>query len=550
MTGGLWAVAFLAWAPVARGDDSTEENIEIRADALNITPEQVTAEGSVQVRVMNHRIDARFVEFNRESSDFVLEDLVWTPCACSKPPWAISASHAAGTIGESVVAKKAFLEVCSTPILPVPWLRVPLNERAPRLLFPEVGIHSGHTRVGLPARLPLGKRSTLVVTPEVWSGRGFRPQARAWGPLGSAVASVLAPESGDELRGEARVLGGADDGVVRWGIDGAWVSDSRYRQEFGQGYLDRQQTVVERLAVVGHGPIRIESDTYDDSPVQRPIGAVLSLPGESLGPVAVSALMRLDGLEIDGTHVSRGTAEAKATSGFRLGWLDLSGEAGTLATQLRSRDPFLRASTAGQALVAHWSDIGGKRVVSSTGLRASRVATEGIFDDPLDWVKPAPAWGLGPVHESTVVGQNGVPFRMQIALPWTQWGLQPLASVDWDHNGFVLMAHGDTKLQAGRLGYQDEVLTVMLGSAHQYELWAATGDVSTLITDGWRAGWGGLIDLLDHRVLRQGPTLAWDSACDCLGLSASVEWAEDRDGPTALLRVDLQPKPPRDRGIR
>jgi hypothetical protein len=188
--------------------------------------------------------------------------------------------------------------------------------------------------------------------------------------------------------------------------------------------------------------------------------------------------------------------------------------------------------------------------VSSTGLRASRVATEGIFDDPLDWVKPSPAWGIGPVHESTVVGQNGVPFRMHIALPWTQWGLQPLASVDWDHNGFVVMAHGDTKLQAGRFGYQDEVLTVMLGSAHQYDLWAATGDVSTLITDGWRAGWGGLVDLLDHRILRQGPTLAWDSACDCLGLSASVEWAEDMGGPTALLRVDLQPKPPRDRGIR
>jgi hypothetical protein len=550
VTGGLWVVALMGWAPVARGEEPPGDTIEIEADALKITPEKVTAEGHVQVRTMHHRLGARSVELDRESGRFVVEELAWTPCTCEKPPWGIKASRAAGTLGDFVVAKGAVVEVCSKPVLPLPWLRVPLDERAPRLLFPEVGIHSGHTRVGIPAKLPLGERSTLVVTPEVWSGRGFRPQVRAWGPLGTAAASVLAPDTGDGIRGEARVIASGDDGTDRWGFDGAWVSDSRYRRDFGEGYLQRQQTVVERLAVVGHGPIRVESNTFDDSPVQRPLGGVLSLPGQSLGPVAVSALMRLDGLEIDGTHVGRGTAETRAITGHKLGWLDLSGEAGTLVTQLKDTDPFTRASIAGRVAVAHWSDVGRTRVVSATGIGASRVATTGMFDDPLDWVKPTPEWGLGPVHETTVVGQSGVPFRMRIALPWTSWGLQPQASLNWHHKGFVAMAHGDSKLQAGRFGYRDEVLRVEMGSVHQDELWFGTGDVSGLITHGWRAGWGGLVDLLDHRLLRQGPTLAWDSACDCLGLSASVEWAEDRNAPTALLRVDLQPDHARDRGIR
>ena len=549
MTGALWVAVFMGWATAAHGAEPAEEAIEVDADTLRVTPTTVKAEGNVRLRTMSHHLDAHAIEVDRETGRFVVEDLFWTPCTCSKVPWGVRAKEAVGTLGESVVAKKAVVEVCSKPILPLPWVRVPLDERAPRIMFPEVGIHSGHTRVGIPAMLPLGSSSTMVVTPEVWTGLGFRPRVRAWGPLGLVTASVLAPQTGDGVRGEARVLAGADNGVDRWGLDGTWVSDERYRGEFGQRYLDRQQTVVERLAVVGHGPFRVESNTFDGSRVQRPVGAVLSLPGESLGPVAVSALMRLDGLEIDGRSVGRGTAETRATVGHRLGGLDLSGEAGALATQTSGGAPLLRSSTAGRVVVAHWSDLGRSRVISSTGLRASVVETEGMFDDPLDWVKPVPAWAVGPVHESTVVGQEGVPFRGRIALPWTQWGLLPQASINWSHNGFVAMAQADSKLQSGRIGYRDEALTMELGSVHGEELWAGTSNFSTLITHGWWAGWGGLADLMEQKLLRQGPTLAWESPCDCLSLSASVEWAEDRVGPTALLRVDLRPDHAGDRGI-
>ena len=189
MTPRLLAVALIGWSFAALAEGSSSDSIEIKANVLRISPDEVTAEGDVRLQTERHKLTASSVVLDRGSDRFVVEELTWTPCSCAQAPWGVRAERAAGTVGEAVVARDAFIEVCSRPVIPVPWLRLPLDDRTPRLMFPEVSTQGGQTQVGVPAKLPLGTSSTLIVTPEVWTGRGFRPRARASGPLGSASVS-------------------------------------------------------------------------------------------------------------------------------------------------------------------------------------------------------------------------------------------------------------------------------------------------------------------------------------------------------------------------
>ena len=156
------ALSMCLWAsPVAA------EQGRISASVIEATPERAVAEGDVTLQWSGHRFLAERLVVEEgldESLRFEASDFVWTPCTCSTTPWAISGQKAEGVLDDHVVIRKGAFRVCDVPVLPVPFLRVPLDERAPRLLLPEVRVGDMGSVLGLPVWLPLRQRGHATLT--------------------------------------------------------------------------------------------------------------------------------------------------------------------------------------------------------------------------------------------------------------------------------------------------------------------------------------------------------------------------------------------------
>jgi len=98
-------------------------------------------------------------------------------------------------------------------------------------------------------------------------------------------------------------------------------------------------------------------------------------------------------------------------------------------------------------------------------------------------------------------------------------------------------------LQDAATWWDDGRLRLGVGLAHYRTLVQGTGDVAWTLPaplDEWRPGYLALNDFAGKRLLRHGPTLGFESRCDCLRLSASAEWSVDRPIPDAMIRLDLR----------
>ena len=169
------------------------EQGRLSAAVIEATPERAVAEGDVDLRWSGHRFLAErlVVEEGRdEELHFEATRFVWTPCGCETTPWAISAAQADGVLGDHMVIRRGAFRVCDVPVLPLPWLRLPLNDRAPRLLLPELRAGEEGTVLGLPVWLPIGRQGHAVLTSQWWSQRWMRQRAQVKVPLGEADVAV------------------------------------------------------------------------------------------------------------------------------------------------------------------------------------------------------------------------------------------------------------------------------------------------------------------------------------------------------------------------
>ena len=466
----------------------------------------------------------------------------WTPCTCERPPWSISAPEVEGVIGEHLTVKKGVFRVCDVGVFPIPWFRIPLNPRAPRLLFPEFRIGDEGSVVGQPVWLPLGQEGEIVLTPEIWTNRGVRQRVEVSGPLGEGRMAVAREGLYGLNRTQLDVNGGSDKDGLRLAMDVGWASDTGVRQDYGASFFQRSKPFEEQLMVAGLGFFRLESNTHDQSEVDKPLAAVLALEGLSLGGASLGGYARVDGVRRGEDAVQRSASGIHLTTGHAFSSLDTEARIEIDAVQMSDSMPYSHAGFRGAAMLPTWSDWGQARLVGQTGVEVSSDLDRGQIDDPLGWIQPQPLWGIGPIHRTTVVTRSGVPFQFEGAVLRTPQGWEPSVEARINHKGYTGALAADRLVQGGFLGFSDEAADVRLGAVRGAEILQGMLGGSFLAFREWRPGWSGHYDFYSGKLLRQGPSLQWDSGCDCLSVTVSVEWAQDRELPTGMLRLDLHPR--------
>ena len=546
-----WVLAFLGAACL--GHPALGGSLE--ADRVTLSPVGVWAQGHVDLSLDGHQITADTISLVPKADGrmrFEATHFSWTPCVCERPPWGISGEGAEGVFGEYLVIENAAVQVCGVPVFPLPFSRISLDPRSPRLLLPELRYGDDGPVLGVPVWLPLGERSAMILTPELWGEKGVRQRVFVDGPLGFAKVWVAkqdvyaAPTSALDTQI-------SQDVEKFWGgADIQWSSDSGARRDYSGDFFERSRMFEERRMVVGAGPLRLESDTFDTADVQRPVGGVLSVVGLPLGPLSVGAVARLDALEYSQSQpVENGSSHRSSVifnldGGRQFGFVDTEYGLDITGLQTSRRAPYGQATAEAAALIAGWADVGKLRHIGQTGLAVRVSADDGELDDPMGWVKPRAPWAVGAVQRSTLLGVSGVPLHWSAEWMRTPSGWAPEASLVLNHKGIVSAVQGDLVLQSALVGFTDEGGDVRVGAVRGAGLFQGMASASVLVAPGWRPGWSGLLDFQTSRFLRQGPQLLWDSQCDCLRVRMGLEWANDRHKPDAMIQIDLQPRRAKD----
>lgn len=526
------------------------EQGRLSASLIEATPERAVAEGDVELRWSGHRFMAERLVVEEAAEDvlrFEATDFLWTPCSCEATPWAISGRSAEGVLDDHVIIRRGTFRVCDVPVLPVPFLRVPLDRRAPRVLIPELRVGEAGSVVGVPLWLPIGEDGHAILTSEWWSRRWLRQRAEIDVPLGTVNVAVAKDEPAAPTRAQVDVLGSHDGGEFRAGADVGWASDKSVRADYESGFIARNTLFDERLMFAGVGPVRIESDTFDRGARQRPISAVVSFGGLALGPSSLSTYGRVDNLR-DADDARRQVAAGGVWSMGIVGdWTEVSAQGVVEAVQSDDGQPYTRAGAGGSFLLPLWADFGRYRVISQAGVEGWLDADEGELSDPFGLVHRRPQWAIGPAQYSQWVNASGIPLRWSAALLWTELGWRPQGTLNIDHRGLGGTIHADTDVQAGMVGVQNEGMDTQVGVLHDGLLLQGLLRGSFRVARYWRPGWSGMYDFEGQRFVRHGPNLRWDPGCGCITANLEVEWAQDLSVPSVMLRLDLHARRSADR---
>ena len=526
---------------------AADESMEINGDRVRVSAEEIHAEGNVSLALDGHLIQADLLDLQL-SPDGVgsirAENALWTRCLCDSPPWSVSAASAEGTIGDELILNGARFRVCDVPVLPVPRLRIPLNPRTPRVMLPEGGMIGGSPWVSLPVFVPVGSSTDLVLAPEVWIERGYRQRVGWKSPFGNGTAILGQEEVGGPLRGLFDVDGASDDGLFRAGVDSQWMSDDAYLRDFGEDYWTRSTPWAEQRMLVGVGPVRLESAMTNTDALQRPVGGTLSITGQQVGPIAFSASTRADVVQDDiephGGHLQRGMASFMATTGRTFGVVEADSTVQVHAVQWSDTAPRTDMGWVSRVHIPMCGEVGSIRHLASMGLEFGTAKTDGPVDRRDPWIAEPHEWSVGPTFQSQWLSSSGVPLHGEAKVLMTEDGLKPGGNINFQKGAWKAVAQGDESIQGGRIGFDDGVYAVGVGSARMEGLFQAGLNGSLSIGSGWRPGWLGVVDVLEGSVMRHGPQVIYSSPCDCFDVRMQADWAPDQTLPDALVRIDLR----------
>ena len=145
---------------------------------------------------------------------FLVDGLSFTPCDCdpAHPSWRIDSTHADLTEAERANLSLPIIYVHSVPVFILPWISLPLNERATGLLpiRPTVTTLNGWS-IDVPVFITLGDSYDLTLTPGYyWGNNGVDPNGN---PI---LAGVKGPRLQSEFRyvPSATTSGRASFGVI------------------------------------------------------------------------------------------------------------------------------------------------------------------------------------------------------------------------------------------------------------------------------------------------------------------------------------------------
>jgi hypothetical protein len=525
---------------------AAEPPLELHAASIRISDGTLDAEGEVTLTWERHHVRAELMRIELIENGPVEvkgEDVWWTPCSCEQPPWAVSADSVEGVLGDHLVLRRARLRVCDVPVLPVPWMRIPMDPRAPRVLFPEGGIINGSPWVALPLFVPVGSSGDLKLAPELWRDRGVRQRTELSGRRGTFVGIVGQEEANGSARGMMDMDAAHDDGGLRVGVDAQWVSDDAYLNDFGANYFLRSTPWTEQRAVAGVGPARLESARTDTNSLQRPVSGVVAISGHNLGPLAVSAVTRIDAVDDpqqgERGHLQRGFAEFGAAMGRDFGIVEADSDIRARAVQWSDSRPWSETVLTSSVHLPLWGDVGSLRHLASIGAEFSTAYNDGLSGQRLPWEQPAPEWAAGPVLRSQWLSERGIPVRGEGRALMTPEGIQPTGDVHIQDGPWAVVLQGSPEVQGGRAGFDDGSFSLGVGAGRTEEVFQMGAHGSVQVGAGWHPGWSGLVDVPTSTLVRHGPELFYSSPCGCLDLRLQAEWAPDRAVPDALVRINL-----------
>jgi LPS-assembly protein len=222
-----------------------------------VTPEVLAAqETSTQLAQVGRNVLSFTTNGFRllEDGGYELGESSFTPCDCDvlAPAWRISASGAKVKPDESASFTAPSVSVYGVPVFWLPWLYLPLADRASGLLMPEVtGSSLSGLQVDQPLFLTLGRSYDLTFSPGYAFGtegplgvRGprlatefrYAPTAGIQGRLWLQFLHDQKPER-DPLNPNVLAPGAEPRGLRGWGI-------LEHRQELGRGFHARADVTL------------------------------------------------------------------------------------------------------------------------------------------------------------------------------------------------------------------------------------------------------------------------------------------------------------------
>ncbi|MFY0522617.1 hypothetical protein ACN28I_05205 [Archangium gephyra] len=224
----------------------------------NVTPEELGALETTEQLAKAGRNTFSFTTKGfrfQEDGAYVLEESSFTPCDCDvlKPSWRISTRGAELKPGESATLTVPAVHVYGVPVLLLPWLYLPLAERASGLLMPEItGSGLSGFQLDQPLFLTLGRSYDLTLAPGYAFGNDpadptlgslgvkgprlstefrYAPAATIDGRMWLQLIYDLKPER-DPIDPNVLAPGAQRRGPRSWGL---W----EHRQNLGNGFFGR-----------------------------------------------------------------------------------------------------------------------------------------------------------------------------------------------------------------------------------------------------------------------------------------------------------------------
>lgn len=278
------------------------------------------------------------------------------PCVCPEVTWSVSAPRATAT-STGVSATWAWVRVGSVPVLPMPYVHVPLGRRRTGLLTPDLrftdplGLH-----VETPLFITLGRSHDATLAPSVATSRGPAFDAQFRGrPAQTAAYAVDGTVFWDfgESGSDGDLRWGSGGPLIRWNArgegDGTWrsgafgarvdlVGDLAWRYDTAETFDARQAEWTRTRAAVGlaTGRLRwvvaagwnqdLRTQSYAQVPLD-PVAAREVSPFTNGAPVrAVEVQVHLPPVDLVGGTWADGTmrvdlySSSDARADFRPAW--------------------------------------------------------------------------------------------------------------------------------------------------------------------------------------------------------------------------------------
>jgi len=310
-----------------------------------------------------------------EAGTVAAEGAQLTPCRCAdggRPALSFRARAIELLDARVAVIHGGTVRVFDVPVLPIPYWREPLDPKALRVLFPQVGYGTPGWSASEHVRFGVGPEM-IEVGPAWRQDRGARGELALDGPvqLDGALGWDAATTS---VRGAVVTRGGFAGATRRVGWDVTVQSDADYATDYGPSWVDRGVAWHDSRLTAGWGPVRATGWLPDDGSVGD-YGSVRVRPEFGGGAWAVAP--RLEARVGEGVTVLAG-ADGRFSRTWTALHVDLQADAAAdlaapvvaLAEGAAAAPLSPAAAAVARMELPFWAEVGSRRVQLFAGARA------------------------------------------------------------------------------------------------------------------------------------------------------------------------------------